>query len=128
MRGDFKHLCAEIQPVGFRAAAREGERNIARAAAKIERTVAIFYLRQLDDAPFPQPVQAETLQVVQKIVAARDAGEEVVDLRGTLVAGRVIDIAHTDSLATATCMAKPRNVFAPDRRFVRFGAKFQRIL
>ena len=39
-------------------------------------------------------MQAEALEVVQKIVAAGDAGEEVVDLCRTLVAGRVKFIAH----------------------------------
>ena len=50
---------------------------------------------EFHDAAFPEAVQAEALQVVQQIVSPRDAGEEVVDLRGALVAGRVKFIAHT---------------------------------
>ena len=57
-----------------------------------------FNLGEIDDAAFPEPVQAEALQVVQQIVSPRDGGEEVVDLGGALFAGRVKDIAHADSL------------------------------
>ena len=77
-----------------------------------------------DDAALPEPVQAKTLEVVQKIVAAGDAGEEVVDLRGALIAGRIIGVAHADSLATARRAAKQRNVFALDDGFARFVRKF----
>ena len=99
LRGDFEHLRAEIEAGGFRAALREGERDVASAAAKVERAVAGFNVRQLDHAALPQPVQTEALEVVQKIITAGDAREEVVDLRGALIAGRVIGIAHADSLA-----------------------------
>ena len=97
--GDFKHLRAEIEAGGGCAAAREGEGDVAGAAAEVERAVAGFDLRQPDDAALPEPMQAEALEVVQKIVAAGDAGEEGVDFRGALVAGRVIGVAHTSSLA-----------------------------
>ena len=44
-------------------------------------------------------MQAEALEIVQEIITAGDTGEEVVDLSGALFAGRVIGIAHADSLA-----------------------------
>jgi len=106
LRGDFEHLGAEIKAGGFRAALRKGKRDVAGAAAEVERAVAGLDLRQLDDAAFPEPVQAEALQVVQKIVAAGDAGEEVVDFRGALFAGRVIGVAHADSLAATGARGK----------------------
>ena len=99
LRGDFEHLRAEIEAGGFRAALREGERDVASAAAEIERAVAGRGGGKFHHATLPAPVQAEALEVVQKIIASGDAGEEVVDLRGALVAGRVIGIAHADSLA-----------------------------
>jgi hypothetical protein len=39
-------------------------------------------------------VQAEALQVVQKIVTARDPGKKIVNLGGALFAGRIKRIAH----------------------------------
>src|SRR5471032_2179284 len=97
--GDFEHLRAEIETSGFRAISGERERNIAGAAAQIERAVAGFYFCQFDDAAFPEPVQAEALQVVDQIVTPRDAGEKVVDLGGALFAGNVKGVAHAGSLA-----------------------------
>jgi hypothetical protein len=72
-------------------------------------------------------VQAEALEIVQKIVAAGDAGEEVVDFRGTLITGRIIDVAHADRLTVATGAAKPRNVFALGGGFARFVPIFKRL-
>ena len=40
LRGDFEHLRAEIETGGFRAALREGEGDVAGAAAKVECAVA----------------------------------------------------------------------------------------
>jgi hypothetical protein len=54
---------------------------------------------EFDDAAFPAPVQAEALQVVEQIVAPRDGGEKVVDLRGALFARCVENTAHAVSLA-----------------------------
>ena len=116
MRGDFEHLRAEVEAGGFRAAPREGERDVAGAAAEVERMVGRFDLRQFHDAAFPKPVQAEALEVVQKIVAAGDAGEEVVDLRGALVAGRVIGVAHADSLAAAGVRGKAEKCLCGGQR------------
>ncbi len=42
---------------------------------------------EFDDAVFPAPVQPETLQVVEQIVAPRDGGEKVVDLCRALFPG-----------------------------------------
>ena len=58
------------------------------------------------DAPFPEPVQPETLQVVDQIVTAGDAGKKVVDLRGALFAGRIKCVAHPRSLAAASGQGK----------------------
>ena len=59
----------------------------------------LFNFGQFNDAAFPEPVQAEALQVVQQVVAPRDGGEEVVDLGGALFAGGVKGVAHAGSLA-----------------------------
>ena len=94
LRGYGEHLGAEIQAGRLRAALGEGERNIASAAAQIERTGVGRSLRECHHAAFPTPVQAEALEVVQEIVTAGDAGEEVIDLRRALVTGRIKFIAH----------------------------------
>ena len=39
-------------------------------------------------------MQAEALEIVQKVVMAGDAGEKVVDLGGALFAGRIKRITH----------------------------------
>ena len=54
-----------------------------------------MHLGQIRHAPLPAPVQAETLEVVDQIVTAGDAGEEVIDLRGALLAGHIISVAHS---------------------------------
>ena len=97
--GDFKHGLAEIQAGRGRAVLRKREREVAGAATQIKRAVARLDLRQLDDATFPKPVQAEALQVVDQIVTPGDGGEKIVDLGGALFAGVVEGVAHTDSLA-----------------------------
>ena len=51
-------------------------------------------MREFNYAPLPAPMQAETLQVIQKIVAPGDTGEEVIDFRGSLIAGYIKFIAH----------------------------------
>jgi hypothetical protein len=38
------------------------------------------------------------LQVIQQIVSSRNGGEKVVDLGGTLMAGRIEDVAHAGIL------------------------------
>ena len=108
LRRYAKHFRAEIQADGFRAVFGERESDVARAAAEVERGVAGLDLRQRDDAAFPKPVQAEALEVVQKIVASRDAGKKVVDLRGTLFAGGVKFVAHRRSLAVCGDRGKAR--------------------
>jgi hypothetical protein len=85
--GDFKHRRAEINAGDLRAAPRERQREVAGAAAQIERAIPGLNGGEFDDAAFPAPVQAEALQVVEQIVAPRDGGEKVVDLRGALFAG-----------------------------------------
>ena len=97
--GDFEHGLAEIKAGRCRALLREREREVAGAAAQIERAVAPPDLRELDDAAFPEPVQAEALQVIDQIVAPGDGGEKVVDLGGPRIAGVVENVAHADSLA-----------------------------
>ena len=99
---DFEHGPAEIQADDFRAALRERQRQVAGAAAQIQRTVAGFHGGEFDDATFPAAVEAETLQVVKQIVAPGNGGEKVVDLRGALFARGIKDIAHMRSLAWRT--------------------------
>ena len=48
----------------------------------------------------------ETLQVVEKIIAPRNPGEKVIDLRRALLAGGIKCVAHQQSLATLTVQGK----------------------
>ena len=96
---DFEHGLAEIKAGCRRAALRERQREVAGAATQIEREVARLDLRELDDAAFPESVQAEALQVVDQIIAPGDGGEKVVDLVGPRFASVVENVAHADSLA-----------------------------
>ena len=97
--GDVEHRLAEIHAGGVGAASRESEREVAGAAAQIERAVARFGLRQLDNPAFPETVQAEALEVVDQIVSPGDGGEEIVDFGTPLFAGVVESVAHADILA-----------------------------
>jgi hypothetical protein len=46
----------------------------------------------LDKAAFPAPVQEEALEVVEEVVAPRDAGEQLVDLGGALLARNIVAV------------------------------------
>ena len=100
--GNFEHLRAEIESGCFRAAPRQGEGDVAGAAAKIEGAAAWFRGGQFGDAAFPAAVQPEALKIVEQIITPRDGGEERVDLRGALFAGRIKFVAHAASLARRT--------------------------
>ena len=117
-RRDFKHLRAEVEPDGFRAAMREGEGDVAGAAAQIEGAGAGFRSGQFGDAAFPAAVQAEALKVVEQIVAARNGGKEVVDLRGARFAGRVKNVAHAGKSSTMdNLQSKPIYLVCAGGRF-----------
>ena len=99
---DFEHGPAEIQTDDIRAALRERQRQVAGAAAQVQRAVAGFHGGEFDDATFPAAVEAETLQVIKQIVAPGNGAEKVMDLRGALLARGIKDIAHLHSLAWRT--------------------------
>jgi hypothetical protein len=100
----FEHFFAEVESGGFRAVPGDGEGDVAGAAAQIEGAVAGLHPRQFNNAAFPAAVQAEALEVVEQVVAPRNGGEEVVDLRGARFAGRVKDVSHAVSLARRTTL------------------------
>ena len=102
--GNFEHFWAEVESGGFRAAPGEGEGDVAGAAAQIEGAGAGGGGGEGGHAAFPAAVQAEALEVVEQIVAPRDGGEEVVDLRGARFAGGVKDVAHAVSLTWRTTL------------------------
>ena len=68
-RGTFQHATAEIQASDYHAG-------------------------RLDHALLPMPVQAKTLEIVDQVVARRDAGEELVNLRSALFARIEERIGH----------------------------------
>ena len=114
--GDPEHFCAEIQSGRLRAALGKGEGQIASAAAQVECMAAGLHGGEVNDAMLPQPMQAEALQVVQEIVATGDAGEEVIDLRGALLAGGVERVTHAGSLAQRRVdKSKPQKICFPLR-------------
>ena len=101
-------MFAEIQSGRFRAAPGEGEGDVAGAAAQIEGAGAGRSGGEAADAAFPAAVQAEALEVVEQIVAPRNGGEEVVDLRGARFAGRVKNVAHAAQSSTADSLESKR--------------------
>ena len=96
---NFEHLRAEIEAGGFRAVLREREREVAGAAAQIQRAISILNFGEFNDTTLPKPVQAEALQVVDQIVSPRDGRKKIIDLGGALFAGVIKSVAHADSLA-----------------------------
>lgn len=95
---------------------RECEGDVTGAAAKVERAVARLYLRKFDDVALPIAVQAEALEVVQKIITPSDAGEEVVNLGGAVAAGGIKLIAHGDSLTATVAQGKAEKFLCAGRR------------
>ena len=77
-----------------RAARCHAKGDVAGTTAQIQRTVAGSYGGHFDHAPFPAPVQAETLQVVDQVVTRRNRGKEIVHLCRTPFAGTVEWICH----------------------------------
>jgi hypothetical protein len=50
---------------------------------------------QFSDSPLPAPVQAETLQVVDQVVARRDCGEQGIDFCRALIARTIESVCHS---------------------------------
>ena len=101
---------AEVEAGHFRAALREGQRNVTGAAADVERTLTGPDGGQFNDVMLPAPVEAEALQVVEQIISPGNGGEEVADLCGALFARGVKDVAHGHSLAEGLApKSKPIN-------------------
>ena len=96
--GDLEHLVAEIQPGDCGALPREREGNIARAAAEIERGRAGWDPGQADNLPLPTPMEAETLKVIDQVIAPGNGGKQIVHLGGPFIAGLIKCIAHPVSL------------------------------
>jgi len=92
-------LGTEIQAGDVGAALGEGEGEVAGATAKVQRAGGGGDGREVHDATFPTAVEAEALEVVDKIVAAGDSREEVIDLGGAGVTRGIIEITHGSSLA-----------------------------
>ena len=90
----LKHGRAEVEAGDFRAVVREGKGEVAGATAQIERAIAGLNGGEFNDAAFPAPVQPEALQVVEQIIAPRDGGKKIVDLRRALFAGDVETVAY----------------------------------
>jgi hypothetical protein len=96
--GHFQHLFAEVQAGHLRPLPRQGKGDVPRAAAQVQGTAAGLDPGQGHDTPFPQPVQAEALEVVQQVITAGDRGEKVADFGGPLLARGIENVAHGDSL------------------------------
>jgi len=99
--GHFQHLGAEIQPGHLGAALGQRKGNIPGAAAQIQRGRSGGHPGQVRHLALPAPVQPETLEVIDEVVAAGNAREQVIDLRGARSPGRIIDIAHAGSVRVA---------------------------
>ena len=110
-RGAFarhrEHRPAEIQADHAHVLPRARLRDIARAAAQIQQALARLQIRQPDQTTLPQPVNAETLEVVDEVVTRGNRREQIVYLAGTLLAGDVEFIAHF-SRAKIRAAAGPR--------------------
>ncbi len=91
---DVQHPLAEVQAGHAGPAPGERCRQVARAAAEIQRSLPGLRAGQLDHAPFPKAMQAKALQIIDQIVARCDAGEEFVHPRRALLAWIEVGIAH----------------------------------
>lgn len=89
-----KHRFAKIQSDHLQALAGEGKSDIPGAAAQIERAFAGPAIGEFEQALLPITMQAEALQIVNQVVAARDGGEKVAHLGGALFPGGIEFIRH----------------------------------
>jgi hypothetical protein len=96
---NFEHRFAEIQSGDFRAALREGECDVTRPAAQIERTVSGSHSGEFYNMAFPAPMETKALDVVEQILAPCDRGKKVIDLRSALFTRNVEGVAHGANLA-----------------------------
>src|SRR6185436_19656457 len=74
----------EIEPDGFSATSCQREGDVTGSTAEVQRPPAGIDSRHFDHTPFPEPVQAETLNIIQQVVAACDPGKQPVYLRHAL--------------------------------------------
>jgi hypothetical protein len=93
-----EHSRAKIQTHDVRSRSCEGERNVSRSAAKIEDALPASGLDELNESPLPKPMQAKTLQVIDKVVAGRHHSEEIVDLGGSFFAPRIVLARHRTAM------------------------------
>ena len=93
-----KHPFAEIQPDDLDAALRQRQGQISSAAAQVQRAFARPWPRQPDEAPFPIAVQAETLEIVEPVVAGGDAAKQVLHLRRPLFPRFIEWVGHAQTL------------------------------
>jgi hypothetical protein len=122
---DAQHRSAEVQASHLCPGGGQGESDVARAAAQIERSIAWLDPGESHKPLFPGAVQAQALQIVDQIVARRDGGEEVVDLLCPPSA-RVIKLVRHSSevlhgaLSLATAETEGSGMGA-QRDFCQFG-------
>ena len=92
-RGDLEHRPAEIEPDDARPSARQRPSHIPRSATEVKRASARRTGNKPGETALPASVETETLDVVDQVVPAGDAGEERVDL-GPPIAWLVELVGH----------------------------------
>src|SRR6185437_2413622 len=92
--GDFEHGRAEVEADDVHALPRQGEGDVAGAAAKVEGALAGARSSEAEQTAFPGAMQAEALDIVNQVITAGDGGEEFTDLGGALFTGFVKMAGH----------------------------------
>ena len=92
--GLVEHRFAEIEADYVRAIPREGESDVAGAAAKIESALVGAGISKGNEAFFPVPMEAEALQIVDEIVAGGNGVKEVAHTLGACCIIGKITLGH----------------------------------
>src|SRR5438094_7781081 len=115
----LQHLLAEVQADHVGALPSQSERQIARAAAQVERALTGLRIGHFEDTAFPISVQAKTLEIVDQVITRSDEAEQVVDLRSALAARLKEWVAHTEmnlnkrSWNVFCCQSRPWTALRP---------------
>jgi len=106
--GYLQHFLVKIQPDSPGAMAREGKSEVAGPATDIESGISGLNVSQADHFAFPIAMQAETLQVIDQIIALRDYRKELVHFFRPLLAWDEEWISHA---AEPTAKIFPKHPF-----------------
>src|SRR6185503_4148202 len=107
--GYAQHRNTEIETRHRGSAIPERKRNVPRAATHIQSPCSRRNAGQPHQFAFPKTVQAQTLEIIDEIVARSDIPEQILDALGARLSCLIIGVGHAiaNNVAAAPIWAMP---------------------